>query len=99
MKHAIARWKQITGHYPVTIIVDLARMTKISQAAYYTLEQIKNAIFFSGKYQSGMVASCIPPNVVVFANTPPNTKMMSEDRWRIYKINPDTHQLDRQNIN
>lgn len=96
MKHAISRWKQITGHYPVTIIVDLARATKISAEGYYTLEQIKNAMFFSGKYQSGMIASCNPPNVVVFANTPPDTKMMSKDRWKIYQINPDTHQLQLQ---
>lgn len=93
MKHAIARWKQITGHYPVTIIVDLARASSIPKSAYYTLEQIKNAMFFSGKYQSGMVASCNPPHVVIFANHPPVTKHMSRDRWKIKRIDPESDQL------
>jgi len=93
MKYAIARWKQITGHYPVTIIIDLARSDNIPKNGYKTIEQIKNALFFSGKYQSGMVASCCPPNILVFANVPPVTKAMSSDRWKIKKIDPDTEQL------
>ena len=93
MKHAIARWKQITGHYPITIIIDLARSDSISAQGYKTIEQIKNALFFSGKYQSGMVASCNPPNVVVFANKLPKASAMSKDRWVIKTIDPETHEL------
>lgn len=94
MKYAIMRWKQITGHYPITIIIDLARSDNITNNGYNTIQQIKNAIFFSGKYQSGMVASCNPPNVVVFANKPPNLNAMSLDRWIVKTINPYTQQLD-----
>lgn len=93
MKHAISRWKEITGHYPVTIIIDLARSGCISAKGYSTIEQIKNALFFSGKYQSGMVASCNPPNIVIFANKPPNTKYMSKDRWIVKTICTHTHKL------
>lgn len=93
MKHAIARWKQITGHFPVTIIIDLARSDRISMSGYKSIEEIKNAIFFSGKYQSGMVASCNPPNVVVFANVPPKLNAMSADRWVIRTICPKTLEL------
>ena len=93
MKYAIARWKQITGHYPITIIVDIARADRIGRSGYRTLQSIKNAIFFSGKYQSGMVASCNPPNVVVFANTPPDRQAMSKDRWVVKTIDPGTHEL------
>lgn len=93
MKHAIARWKQITGHYPVTIIIDLARSDSIPKSGYKAIEQIKNALFFSGKYQSGMVASCNPPNIVVFANHPPKTENMSSDRWIVKTICPETHEL------
>ena len=98
MKYAIARWQQITGHYPVTIIVDVCRSDKLTKNSYKTLEEIKNAIFFSGKYQSGMVASCNSPNILVFSNTEPNVRAMSSDRWKVFKINPKTHQLDPQNI-
>ena len=94
MKHAIARWKQITGHYPITIIVDLARADTIRKDGYKAIEQLKNAIFFSGKYESGMVASCNPPNIVVFSNTHPKIQHFSNDRWIIKKINPTTNQLE-----
>ena len=93
MKHAIARWRQITGHYPVTIIIDVARADTFPKSGYKTIQQIKNALFFSGKYQSGMVASCLPPNIVVFANRKPRLQYMSRDRWVVRKICPETHEL------
>ena len=93
MKYAISRWKQITGHYPVIIIIDLGRASSIPRSAYYTLEQIKNAMFFAGKYQSGMVASCVPPHVLILANQPPDTRHMSRDRWVIKRIDQNTDQF------
>ena len=93
MKHAIARWNQITGHYPITVLIDLARSDSMDKASFKGLEQIKNAMFFSGKYESTMVASCNPPHVVVFANQPPNRSFMSRDRWRVYRIDPFTQTL------
>lgn len=93
MKHAIARWNEITGHYPVTILLDVARGDRITKPAFKGLEEIKNAMFFSGKYESTMVASCNPPHVVVFANQPPNRSFMSSDRWAVYRIDPFTQTL------
>ena len=93
MKHAIARWQQITGHYPVIMIVDLARSDHISKDSFATLEQIKNAYFFSGKYQSEMVASICPPHIIVFSNTPPDRTAMSSDRWVVKLIDPMTKKL------
>ena len=93
MKHAIARWNEITGHYPVAIIIDLARSDKIFNSGYKAIEQIKNALFFSGKYESGMVASCNPPHLVVFANVAPNFAAMSKDRWVVKAIDPQTETL------
>ena len=93
MKHAIARWRQITGHYPVTIIIDSARSDTIRKDSYKAIEQLKNALFFSGKYESGMVASCTPPNIVVFSNKPPKLKAFSRDRWVVRTIDPETQQL------
>lgn len=95
VKYAIARWQQITGHYPVIIILDLPRTIAVKNVKNiaYTLEQIKNAMFFTGKYQSGMVASCNPPHLIVFANIPPEVQQMSADRWIIKRIDPDTDQF------
>ena len=94
MKHAIARWKQITGHYPVTILIDLARSDQITKEGYRTIEQMKNAIFFSGKYDSGMVAAVNPPHIIVFANVPPQRQHMSLDRWEVRRINEETNLLE-----
>ena len=93
MKHAIARWKQITGHYPVTIIIDVARSDTVSADGYRTIQQMKNALFFSGKYDSGMVAAVNPPHIVVFSNVPPAWEHMSLDRWDVRRICEETGSL------
>ncbi len=50
--------------------------------SYSAIEGIKNGMFFSAKYESGMcVYNC--PHVMVFANCVPDKAMLSEDRWKI----------------
>ena len=93
MKHAIARWRQITGTFPVIIIIDIARSDMFTSTSYKGLQQIKNGLFFSGKYESGMVASLQPPHLVVFSNAKPQTKFMSKDRWIVKYIDPQTQTL------
>ena len=93
MKHAISRWKEITGSYPVMILFDIARSYQLTAESYYAMEQMKNAVFFSGKYESGMVVAKNPPHMVVFANHPPKKQFMSQDRWVVKTIDPETHQL------
>lgn len=94
MKHAIKRWQQMTNHYPTTIIIDLARSAKLNEKGFSTIEQIKNGLFFDGKYFSGMCSTLIPPHIIVFANTTPNVEHMSIDRWSIQRINPDTYDFE-----
>lgn len=53
--------------------------------SYDALEAIKDGIFFSTKYESGMVVFD-SPHVVVFANFPPDQHKLSADRWRITNI-------------
>ena len=93
MKHAISRWKEITGSYPVIILVDLARSEAISPKGYSAIEEMKNAFFFSGKYDSGMVASVLPPHICVFANVLPKRELMSSDRWVVYRLDHETNSL------
>lgn len=53
--------------------------------SYDALEQVKDGLFFSGKYESGMVVfNC--PHVIVFANFPPDQTKLSGDRWRVVNI-------------
>ncbi len=51
-----------------------------NKIAYIALEGIKDGMFFSPKYESGM---CVfnPPHVLVFANAAPDLRSLSADRW------------------
>jgi len=53
--------------------------------AYGAMEQVKDGMFFSGKYEAKM---CLfnPPHLLVFANFPPDESKMSADRWEIREI-------------
>lgn len=64
------------------IIFDIQRTAKVS---YEALEAVKNGIFFSGKYESGMVIFEIP-HVIVFANYKPKFNKLSKDRWVVKEI-------------
>lgn len=54
--------------------------TQESFVSFAAIEEVKDAIFFSPKYESGM---CIfnPPHVVVMANFAPDLPALSRDRW------------------
>lgn len=66
------------------IIVDCPRSQQ-DYINYGAIEQIKNGLVFSGKYEGAqLVFNC--PHVFCFANEPPKTEMMSKDRWNIVQI-------------
>lgn len=66
------------------ILIDVPRSTQ-DYINYGAIEQIKNGLIFSGKYEScQLVFNC--PHVIVFANEPPDTSKMSRDRWNIREI-------------
>lgn len=51
--------------------------------SYDAMESVKDGIFYSSKYESGM---CMfnPPHVIIFANFAPDTEKLSSDRWSIH---------------
>ncbi len=53
--------------------------------SYQGIEEIKDGLFFSPKYESAMVLMN-PPHVLVFANVPPDRTQLSEDRWVIKRL-------------
>lgn len=86
MKHAIASEKE-KGRTPRMVICNIPRTQ--AEIGLDTLmrgiEEIKDGIFFSGKYESGMVI--IPRcHVVVLANITPHQEALSADRWFIREI-------------
>lgn len=69
---------------PGIIICDIPRTT-MEYLNYGALEQLKNGMLYSGKYEGGQCIFKIP-HVICFANEPPDKKSMSKDRWDIHRI-------------
>ncbi len=63
------------------VIFDYSRSQEDS-INYQVLEDLKNGIFFSPKYQSAMKVFEIP-HVIVFANFEPKREKLSADRWAV----------------
>lgn len=71
-------------HYPRLVIMDIPRATGCV-VSYQGMEEIKNACFFSSKYEGKMVVGN-PPHMLVFANCEPDYIKMSQDRWVVKNI-------------
>lgn len=72
------------GKPPKIIIFDIER-SRESFVSYAGIEEVKNGLFFSPKYEGGMVIYN-PPHLFVFANFPPDEAQLSADRWDIKDI-------------
>lgn len=83
IKCGISKWTTDVGPLRMAIM-GLCRSNE-QYVSYEALETMKDGIFFSGKYESGM---CVYPtiHVVVFANFAPTIEKLSADRWIIRKI-------------
>jgi len=66
------------------IVVDCPRSTQ-DYINYGAIEQIKNGLIFSGKYEGAqLVFNC--PHVICFSNVEPDYTAMSADRWNVIRI-------------
>ncbi len=81
--HFIA--KKMENDDPINICIFDFPRTSLDHINYGIIEKIKDGMIISGKYEG---AECIfaCPHVICFANEPPNTQTMSEDRWDIKRI-------------
>lgn len=68
-----------------TLLIDLARETTHEMVPYRAMEEIKNGIFFCGKYESKTTVRN-SPHIIVFSNMEPLTLKLSEDRWHIVNL-------------
>lgn len=83
-KYAIAGYITKHGGAPSIIILDVPRCN-LQFVSYQVLEEIKNGLFFSGKYEGGM-CRFNSPHVLVFANEEPDEAKLSADRWEIIEL-------------
>lgn len=84
VRNGLLTWVKEKGMTPEIVCVDVPR-SHIEFLSYEALENIKNMLFYSGKYEGGMVNGphC---HLFVFANEPPKAGMLSEDRLVEYFI-------------
>ena len=85
MKYMIVKYEELHGVYPEVIIMDISRSNEINDIDYDGIEQVKNGLFMSSKYECCQVIMN-SPHIICFANDKPMTCAMSEDRWNIIKL-------------
>lgn len=83
--NGVINWYKNLGMWPDIIIIDIPRSYDIGYLNYTAIEKLKDGLFFSGKYESGMV-DMPEPLVIVFSNEHPEFSKMSSDRWVIKKL-------------
>lgn len=81
MKNQIVEYKKLNGRCPKYIIMDIPRSC-LNYISYTGVEEIKNMLFYSGKYEGGMVVGN-KPFVLMLMNEWPEVAKLSEDRWEI----------------
>nr|WAE42890.1 MAG: replication associated protein [Cressdnaviricota sp.] len=72
------------GVEPRLILLDIPRCGE-GYMNYGVIEQLKNGMVYSGKYEGG---DCIfdPPHVIVMANFEPDYCQFTEDRWSVVEL-------------
>ena len=83
MKYQIVRYIEKHGHGPKNVVFDVPR-SAFQYLSYTGIEEIKNGVFASSKYESDMVIMS-HPNVFVFCNFEPdyNNHDLSVDRLKV----------------
>lgn len=84
MKYSIMKYVEENKKGPQILMLDIPR-SKTREISYSGIEEIKNGIFFNTHYESKMVVY-EEPHVIVFSNSLPKMKEMSQDRWKIIKL-------------
>lgn len=67
------------------VMVNLARQVEAREVIYKTIEQVKDGYWMSTKYKGGIHWGR-KPHVHIFANWPPDMKMLSQDMWHVHPI-------------
>lgn len=84
MKYGIIKFIEKHFCYPEIIVFDIPR-SNLEFLSYTGLEEVKNGLFFSSKYESDMVIGN-SPHVICFANEKPELDKVSKDRWIVREI-------------
>lgn len=75
------------GYTPELIVVNFTRSQE-EYVSYEGIENIKDMLFYSGKYEGGQICGACP-QLICFANFSPDLTKCSKDRWIVEAINTD----------
>ncbi len=78
---------------PIKLVVFSLCRSQGNKVSYIAMEGIKDGMFFSAKYESGMCCYN-PPHVIVFANESPDMENLSTDRWNIKCLDKEMDLVD-----
>lgn len=85
VRNGALTWMKDKGSYPRLCVFPIPRSFNSEYLSYEAIENVKDACFYSGKYEGGTVcAAC--PHLLVLSNFPPDEERMSSDRWHIVNI-------------
>lgn len=84
MKNQIAEYKKYNDCCPKYILIDCPR-SMVDYLSYTGIEEVKNMLFYSGKYEGKMIVGN-KPFVCLFMNEEPDINNMSLDRWNLIYI-------------
>lgn len=84
MKNGIIEFMDSNNETPDVILINIPR-SSLDYVSYTGIEEVKDMLFYSGKYKGGQVCGMCP-HVICFANEGPNLDGVSRDRWNIRKI-------------
>lgn len=86
-KFIVAEWMKHTqcNRSPRVIMYDVARCQDSEKVSYQTIEDLKNGLFLSTKYECKTVVYNTP-HMIVFSNQLPNLDKLSMDRWNIIHL-------------
>lgn len=82
MKYGIVSYIKNKKRNPKLLIIDLPRTYDNDMLSYSGIEEIKNGLFFSSKYESDMVIFN-RPHILIFSNQEPKKDNLTMDRWLI----------------
>lgn len=85
--YAIKNYKETKDRWPDYVLCNIPKSTKEEYISYGMLEQVKDGLVFSGKYESGQLR--FPPvKLIVFANCKPAENQWSDDRVKLKEVAP-----------
>ena len=87
MKNGIISYiEKNNGCHPELILVNLPKTFDTGYLSYTGIEECKDMMFYSGKYEGGMVdGNC--PHMIIFSNELPDLDKCDKSRWKIKDMN------------